>query len=136
MASAQLVYADTSALVKLVLAERETPALLAWLRPRTRALITSDLTRTELLRAARRGDPATAPRARAILEHIDVMMLSTPDFDRAATLDPPALRTLDALHLAAALSLGDDLRGMLAYDDLLADAAAAHGIRVFHPGAR
>jgi predicted nucleic acid-binding protein len=52
---------------------------------------------------------------------------------RAGQLDPPPLRTLDAIHLAAALDLGDDLEAMVTYDERLAEAAVANGIRVVAP---
>lgn len=50
-------------------------------------------------------------------------------------LDPPNLRTLDAIHLATALSLGDDLTLLISYDDRLTQAAAAAGIEVASPAA-
>ncbi|MBK5250721.1 MAG: VapC toxin family PIN domain ribonuclease, partial [Actinomycetales bacterium] len=43
------------------------------------------------------------------------------------------LRSLDAVHLAAALSLGDDLEGIVTYDDRLAEAAQANGVPVASP---
>ena len=55
-------------------------------------------------------------------------------FDRAAELDPTILRSLAAVHLAAALSVGDELEGIVTFDERLADAAALHGIEVVRPG--
>ena len=52
----------------------------------------------------------------------------------AGRLDPTTLRSLDALHLAAALDLGDDLDGLVTYDDRLAEAAALNGVPVTTPG--
>ncbi len=66
---------------------------------------------------------------RFILLDIDATILES-----AARLDPLVLRTLDAIHLASALSLGGNLGGFVAYDLRLAQAAAAHGMRVFAPG--
>jgi predicted nucleic acid-binding protein len=54
----------------------------------------------------------------------------------AAVLTPPSLRSLDAIHLATALRLGDDLGVFLAYDERLLRAAAAHGLPVAGPGQR
>jgi uncharacterized protein len=59
--------------------------------------------------------------------------VSTAIFDRAGLLDPTILRTLDSIHLAAALVVGDDLDGMVTYDDRLAQAALANGIAVVSP---
>jgi predicted nucleic acid-binding protein len=56
-------------------------------------------------------------------------------FDRAGAMAPPELRSLDALHLAAAMSLGRDLAGIVAYDDRLALAASHAGLKVASPGA-
>lgn len=54
-------------------------------------------------------------------------------FARAAELDPAVLRSLDAVHLAAAWRLGDDLEGIVTDDDRMADAAAVLGLRVLSP---
>ncbi len=126
-------YLDTSALVKLVVAEAETPALEAWLDERERLLVSSDLARTELMRAVRRVAPDHLVRARAVLEAVTLLTLTSAIFDGAGRLDPLELRSLDALHLAAALELGDELEGVVAYDERLAAAAAVNGIVVVAP---
>jgi len=53
--------------------------------------------------------------------------------ETAATLEPPGLRTLDAIHLASALSLGTDLGAMVVYDERLATAAESNGVAVVAP---
>ena len=126
-------YLDTSALVKLVVAEAETPALRAWLTEVERSPLASDLARTELLRVVRRSALDRVLEARAVLDAITLIELTTAIFEQAGRLDPAILRTLDALHLASALSLGDDLESMVTYDDRLADAARANGIPVTAP---
>jgi predicted nucleic acid-binding protein len=126
-------YLDTSALVKLVVVETETPALIAWLRETDRRVVTADLARTELLRAVRRSAPDRLVRARNVLAAVDLLGLDAPLLDQAALLDPPSLRTLDALHVAAALVLGDDLEGFVAYDERLLAAAAAAGLVTVSP---
>ena len=126
-------YLDTSAAVKLVVAERGSAALLRWVADRQDRIVSSDLLRTELLRATRRGAPTQMQRARAVLESIAVLTLVTTTFERAAELEPDLLRSLDALHLAAALELGDDLEGIVTYDERLAEAAHRYGIPVVAP---
>ena len=126
-------YVDTSALVKLVVAEAETPSLMTWIRAEGDALVSCDLARTELLRAVRRVATDRVVQARAVLDSITLLTVSTATFETAGHLDPTILRTLDALHLAAALELGDDLSGIVTYDDRMADAARAHGIAVVSP---
>ncbi len=127
-------YLDTSALVKLVVAEAETPALLSWLTADDRAPVSCDLARTELLRAVRRAAPDLAVQARTVLDSITLLEVTTGMFEEAGRLDPTLLRSLDAVHLAAALALGDDLEGVVTYDARLAEAAGLNGLVVIAPG--
>ena len=62
-----------------------------------------------------------------------LMKVTTETFEQAGRLGPTALRSLDAVHLAAALDLGDDLEGMVTYDDRLAEAAQLNAITVTAP---
>ncbi len=127
-------YIDTLALVKLVVAEAETEALLAWIADTKPELVAGDLARTELLRAVRRAAPDLALRARVVLDSITLLSVTTPLFEAAGRLGPSDLRTLDALHLASALALGDDLVAVVTYDRRLADAATMNGMPVVAPG--
>jgi uncharacterized protein len=54
-------------------------------------------------------------------------------FEEAGRLDPTLMRSLDAVHLAAALALGDDLEGLVTYDERLAAAAGLNGVAVVAP---
>lgn len=126
-------YLDTSALVKLVVSEAETARLRAWLTASEREPVSCDLARTELLRAVCRGAPDRVVQARAVLDSITLMTVTTATFEEACRLDPTLLRSLDAVHLAAALSLGDDLEGIVTYDDRLAEVARANGVSVLSP---
>lgn len=131
------VYLDTSALAKLVVAEEESAALFHWLGERrgpTGTLVSCDVARTELVRLVRRHAPDRMARARDVLDTVVLATVTAALFEAAGRLDPPALRSLDALHLAAALDLGDDLDGLVCYDRRLADAARGQGIRVVAPG--
>jgi predicted nucleic acid-binding protein len=124
---------DTSAAVKLVVAEQGTTALRRWLASRDGKIASSDLLRTELLRATRRAAPEQMVQARAVLDSLILLTLSSAVFERAAMLEPDLLRSLDSLHLAAALELGDELEGMVTYDRRLGEGAQALGIRVVDP---
>ena len=128
-------YIDASAAAKLVLEEPESRALAKWMTRDGRIAVTSDLTRTELLRATRRFAPDRMSEARAVLDIMTVVTVSTSVFERAATLDPESLRSLDAIHLASALELGDELDDLATYDVRLAEAARRYGISVVAPGA-
>lgn len=126
-------YLDTSVLVKLVVAEPETAALRAWLGEADRNPVACDLARTELLRAVRRAAPDRVLHARAVLDSITLIDVTTSIFEEAGRLDPTTLRSLDAIHLAAALDLGDELASLVTYDDRLAEAAQHNGIPVTAP---
>jgi predicted nucleic acid-binding protein len=126
-------YVDTSALVKLVVAETETEALRTWIGRERGDLVACDLTRAELMRAVRHSAPERVGQARAVLDSITLIDLTSETFEAAGRLDPAVLRTLDAIHLVVALELGDDLDGLVAYDERLADAARGHGITVLAP---
>lgn len=128
-----MFYLDTSAAVKLVTAERGSTALRRWLASRDDVMFSSDLLRTELLRATRRAAPDQMVQARAVLDSLLLVTLSTAVCERAAILEPDLLRSLDALHLAAALEIGDELEGMVAYDHRLSESARALGISVVAP---
>jgi hypothetical protein len=128
-------YLDTSALIKLVVAEPESPALRTYLGTiPDDTLFTAALTRTELIRAVRRVDPAAITRSRHLLGGLATVNLTTSLLDAAALLEPPLLRSLDAIHLAAAQRAGADLRAVITYDARMADAARLLEIPVTAPG--
>ena len=79
-------------------------------------------------------DAARAVRARAVLEAITLVELTPAVCEQAGRLDPPELGSLDALHLAAALSLRDDLEGLVTHNERQGQAAAALGVPVVAPG--
>jgi uncharacterized protein len=134
-------YVDTSAAAKLIVDEEHSGAMRRWAETNAEGLLASDLLRAELLRAARRvaagSDDVVADvvvlRAQAVVDAIDLVPLPRHLFRDAGLLDPPVMRTLDALHLVVALSLGDDLDGLVTYDDRMADAARRHGVEVIGP---
>lgn len=124
-------YVDTSALLKLLFAEDETPATRAWFAASTADLVSSLLIRPEAHCAARRRDGAvtsgSVDTALALLELVDLLPV---DLDAAAA-GTRRLRAADALHLATAERIGAD--AMLVYDTELAEAAEAAGLRVVAP---
>ena len=128
-----MYYLDTSAAAKLVLRERGSTAMSRWAEAHDAEYGSSDILRVELLRAVRRAAPEFKARARSVLETMSLMALSTETFERAALLEPTQLRSLDAIHLAAALEVGPDLDGIVTYDERLAEAAVALGVPVVSP---
>jgi len=131
--SADVSYLDTSAAVKLLMTERESPALRRWLRGRPKRA-SAALLRVELVRVVRRaGIPRLVPEARKLLTGVHLIRLDDALLDRAADLDPTGLRSLDSIHLAAAASLGDDLAAVVSYDDRLLAAATSLGLPTATP---
>lgn len=125
-------YLDTSAFIKLVLSEPESAALRRELGDGD--LLSSALLSVEGPRAARRYGSLAERRALVALTAVTLIPLDEPVLAAAAALEPAELRSLDALHLASALSLGADLARFYCYDARLAGAAAALGIEVRGPG--
>jgi predicted nucleic acid-binding protein len=107
--------------------------LTAWVADHEADIVSSDLLRTELLRVTRRCAPHAMTRARAVLDAITLLTVPWTTFERAAELDPELCRSLDAMHLASALELGDELRGLVTYDGRLTQASELHGITVIAP---
>lgn len=127
-----VAYFDTSALVKLVVDEKESAALRAWISPDDVA-VSSALSRAELARAVRRTVPQLMPRVKAVLDRLTLILITPQLLDEAGRLQASELRTLDALHLATALHLGDELDTFVAYDHRLSAAATLHGLDVAAP---
>lgn len=131
---APVLYLDASALVKLVLPEAESAALLDTVR-REVDLVTSVVGRIETFRAVLRASGAAelTPRIEDTFKTVTVVQL-TPAIRRWAEAHPPyELRTLDAIHLGTALSLGESLEAFVVYDARLADAARNEGLAVLAP---
>lgn len=121
--------------MKLLLEERQSNALAKWLTARSgRPVLSSELARVEVIRACRRVSSDTLPSARALVTQLDLIPLTSDVLDQAAELGEPALRSLDALHLASAVSIRADLTFFVAYDQRLSDAAATVGLKSFRPG--
>lgn len=130
-----MIYLDSSALMKLVRQEDETAALREWLSVRPeQPVVTSELGRVEVLRAARRVGGQVSTEARAVVGDLDLVPLDRAVQDLACDIANPLVRTLDALHLASAVLLSEELTAFIAYDHRLATAAQAAGLVVATPG--
>ncbi|MDR1426532.1 MAG: type II toxin-antitoxin system VapC family toxin [Bifidobacteriaceae bacterium] len=126
-------YLDSSAIVKLIMDEPESDAMEAWLASGV-TVVTSQLAGTEVVRAVRRRVPGAQGVAQAVLAAFDTARLRVEEYAAAATLPPVEMRSLDALHLAVALTLRPELDGLVTYDEPLAAAAASLGVEVIAPG--
>lgn len=130
-----MICCDSSALMELVRHEDETGALREWLDHRPdEPVVTSELGRVEVVRAAQRVGDQVVAEARAVVGDVDLVPLDRAVQDVACDLRGPLLRTLDALHLASALLLGDEVSAFVTDDRRLADAARSSALPVAAPG--
>ena len=130
-----MIYLDSSALLKLVFLEPETTELRQWVLDRAGLTLTSsELAKVEVQRGCRRVDVGLLPAARQLLSGISLIPLSGDVINQAGTLGDPNLRSLDALHLASALSVASELTAFVSYDRRLAAAAAAASLQTVVPG--
>ncbi|MCC7128419.1 MAG: type II toxin-antitoxin system VapC family toxin [Microbacteriaceae bacterium] len=133
MTSLPLVYVDTSAFGALLIDQPESSAVENWLDSAPASLVSSDLLETELRRLAFREGLDQSDVTR-ILEGVSLAALDRAVYRGAGLLPMSYLRTLDALHLQAAVRL--DVSAILSYDRRLTEAARSLGIDVISPGAR
>lgn len=128
------VYVDASALARLLVDEEEGNALRAFLAPFARQ-VTSIVGRVEVERTVARRAPSRLYEVAGLLDDLVIVGLEPQIAAASATIGPPALRTLDAIHLASAAALGSDLEAFVTYDRHLAEAARDRGMPVASPGA-
>jgi predicted nucleic acid-binding protein len=122
--------------VKLVLPEPESSDLAAFVDPRP-LLSSSVLSAVEAPRAIARvaDDKRAGDRVDQLLATVDLIELDRVVVERARALLPWALRSLDALQVASALSLGAELETFVSYDRRQLSAARDAGLEVLAPGA-
>ncbi len=125
-------YMDTSAIVKLAVREPESAALRRYLR-RKRPLVTSALARTEVARALLPLGPDAVARGEEVLRRLDIVRMNDQILKAAGSMLPLELRSLDAIHLATAVALGEDLARVCTYDGRMAAGAGALGLAVVAP---
>lgn len=143
-----MIYLDSSALVKLVVAEKETEALQYHLGSRQAGIVTCDLALTEVLRVVRRSCYTSQRQLRVdqamlderlaaaggLLDRVDRIVVDTDVFLRAGMdTSDPHLGSLDAVHLVCALEVGPELASFITYDRTLARAATERGLPVEQP---
>jgi predicted nucleic acid-binding protein len=126
-----LAYVDSSALVKLVLDERDAAPMRRWYVEADR-VVTSHVGAIETRRAVARK-VVVSGHVDAVLRSVSIVLLSPAIGLLAASLAPATLRTLDAIHLATALEIGPELDAFVTYDGRLAAAAREAGLPVVQP---
>ena len=130
-----MIYLDSSALVKLALAEPESGALAQWLADRAEEpLVSSTLHRAEVPRAVWLAEPGALPRSYRVIRRIGKVALTPEVLEISTTIPPRSLSTMHAIHLASAIALKRDLTAFVAYDKRLLAAAKDAGLPVASPG--
>lgn len=132
MSAERAIYLDSSAIVKLVVREKESTALRRYLRRRA-PIVVSALARTEVARSLIPIGPIAVQRGHHVLSRLELIRVSDRILMEAGSLQPADLRSLDAIHLATMRQLGASLRRLVTYDARMSDAAAGLGISVVAP---
>jgi uncharacterized protein len=132
MSAERVTYIDSSAIVKLVAQEPESVALRRFLR-RRRPLVASALAHTEVARALMPDGPAAVRRGVEVLQTLNLIRINDRVLAIAGEMQPAELRSLDAIHLATAQLLGNQLGRVVTYDERMVEAARVLGMRIASP---
>lgn len=132
-AEQRLTYVDSSAIVRLAVAEPESRALRRFLS-RRQPLVSSALARTEVVRALRPSGLEAVARGEEVLRRIQLLRVSDRVLKAAGGMPPFELKSLDAIHLASVRELGSSVKQIVTYDERMTAAAAAAGWSVAAPG--
>jgi uncharacterized protein len=132
MSAERAIYIDSSAIVKLAVAEPESASLRRYLRRRG-PLVVSALARTEVGRALLPLGPVAVRRGIDVLARLDLIRVSDRILADAATIMPANLRSLDAIHVATTRQLGASITRVLTYDERMSQAVEAVGLGVVAP---
>jgi uncharacterized protein len=125
-------YLGSSAVVKLVITEPESAVLRQYPR-RRRPLVSSALARSEVLRALLPAGAAAVARGRDVLRALDMVRVNDRVLEAAVALLPAEVRSLDAIHLATAQLLGEELGRAVTYDERMEEAARQLGLQTAAP---
>jgi uncharacterized protein len=129
-----LYYADTSAVIKLLVEESHSKAFAAFYDEHSDAeWVSSALLKIEVTRAVTRAMPALLPDARDLLLAFSVVAIDDEIVETAMNEPDRGLRSLDAIHVATARVLREDLAAIVSYDDRLLKAASEAGMNTASP---
>jgi predicted nucleic acid-binding protein len=129
----EAAYIDASAFVKLFSSEAESEALIEVLNAEGSALVASQILEVEVYRTAVRLGGDAPARAARLMRGVVLLPFSAEVRDRSCSVGSRALRSLDAIHLATALSARERIAAIFTYDKRLAEASADAGLRVLAP---
>ena len=129
-----MIYLDSSALVKLAIAEPESPGLLSWLTAQPNLVrVASSVIRVEVPRAVWRAEPSALPESYLVLRRTTEIELTDEVLSKAASVRPVTLGAIGAIHLASALVVRRELTSFVSYDKRLLAAAKEAGLPTASP---
>lgn len=129
-----LYYADTSAIIKLLVEESDSKAFAGFYDAHADAeWVSSALLRIEVTRAVARAMPTLLPEARELLLAFSCIAIDDDIVEGAMNEPDRGLRSLDAIHLATARILAPELDAFISYDDRLLRAAGNAGLATLSP---
>jgi len=129
-----LIYLDSSALVKLAVAEPESAGLLSWLAAQPNLVrVASSVSRVEVPRAVWRAEPSALPESYLVIRRTAEIELTDEVLSKAASVRPVTLHAISAIHLASALVLRQELTSFVSYDKGLLAAAKEAGLPTASP---
>ena len=129
-----MIYLDSSALVKLAVAEPESPGLISWLAAQPNLVrVASSVIRVEVPRAVWRAEPSALPESHLVIRRTAEIELTDEVLSKAASVRPVTLHAIDAIHLASALILRQELTSFVSYDKRLLAAARDAGLPTASP---
>ena len=127
------IYIDSSAILKLIVQEKESDAVRSITRAR---FITSEISRVEIIRAVLSHEPNALKTAESVLKNINILTIDSATLTQAERLPERInIRGLDAIHLASAGKFGLRITALLTYDKQMAKAARELGFEVLAPTA-
>lgn len=125
------IYIDSSAILKLIIREKESEAVISISRAR---FITSEISRVEVTRAILRYEPKALKSTEQVFKNLNFVKIDSQTLVQAARLpDRINIRALDAIHIAVASKMGLSISSVLTYDKQMAKAAKALGFEVLSP---
>lgn len=125
-------YIDSSAILKLLISEKESTALAAFLDAPVK---TSVISRVEVICSLNRISPEKIAEGQAALSRFEMTPVSSPILMLAENFPVSiTLKSLDAIHVATVIFLNKSVKGVITYDKQMIKNAKELGIKVVSPG--
>lgn len=128
--AARLVYLDSSVALRTLLDVPERQRLQSWMQAEETTFVSSRLLRTEVVRVLRRENRPVTDGA-PLLDRVGLLEIGRETHAVAESIERH-VKTLDALHLATAILIGDQVT-VATHDQSMSDIAEHLGLLVADP---